>query len=125
MRWYLKALRQYADFNGRAQRAEFWMFTLISTVISLVLAVLDHLLGLGGRLPSLYGLLVLLPSLAVTARRLHDIGRSGWWMFLGLVPVVGWVITIVWYATDGTPQPNIWGANPKLEPVIRRVPRPE
>lgn len=93
MEWYLKVLRQYVDFAGRARRKEYWMFTLISLIISIVLDIVDSVLGFGslGLLDSgpfglLYGLAVLLPGLAVGVRRLHDTGRSGWWMLLALIP---------------------------------------
>jgi uncharacterized membrane protein YhaH (DUF805 family) len=111
MQWYLKVLRQYVDFNGRARRTEFWMFTLFSVIISIVLGVVDYLLNTSV-LGMIYSLAVLLPTLAVGARRLHDIGRSGWWQLIGIIPIIGWIILIVWDATDGHPQPNQWGANP-------------
>jgi uncharacterized membrane protein YhaH (DUF805 family) len=112
MEWYLKVLRQYADFTGRARRREYWMFTLFNLIIAVVLLLLDYGLGTGF-LNMVYSLAVLLPSLAVGARRLHDIGRSGWWQLLGLIPIIGTIILIVWAATDGSPEPNQWGVNPK------------
>ena len=120
MQWYLKVLRQYADFTGRARRTEFWMFVLFSAIISIVLRVIDNLIfgnGMtsGGPLGLLYSLAVLLPSIAVSARRLHDIGRSGWWQLIGLIPIIGWIVVIVWYATAGKAEPNQWGQNPKAE----------
>jgi uncharacterized membrane protein YhaH (DUF805 family) len=124
MEWYLKVLRQYADFTGRARRKEYWMFTLVSFIISVVLAILDGMLGLEsnvgafnfGLLVDLYGLAVLLPTLAVGARRLHDIGRSGWWLLLGIIPVIGAIVLIVFFATDGQRQPNAYGPDPKAVP---------
>jgi uncharacterized membrane protein YhaH (DUF805 family) len=120
MQWYLKVLRQYADFNGRARRTEFWMFNLFSALIWIVLEIVDYLtfgsdLTSGGPLGLLYSLAVLLPSIAVAARRLHDIGRSGWWQLIGLIPVIGWIVMIVWCATAGKAEPNQWGQNPKAE----------
>jgi len=112
MQWYLKVLRQYADFTGRARRTEYWMFTLFNVIIGVVLLLIDYGLGTGF-LNWIYSLAVLVPSLAVGARRLHDIGRSGWWQLLGFIPIIGAIILIVWYATDGHPEPNQWGANPK------------
>jgi uncharacterized membrane protein YhaH (DUF805 family) len=122
MQWYLKVLRQYADFNGRARRTEFWMFTLFTIIISIVLGLLDSLLGLtfvdgtmSGWLGMLYSLAVLLPSLGVTARRLHDTGRSGWWMLLGLIPIVGGIVLIVFCATPGNVGANAYGPDPKAQ----------
>jgi uncharacterized membrane protein YhaH (DUF805 family) len=119
MQWYLKVLRQYADFNGRARRTEYWMFVLISTVIGIVLAVLDNVLGLTfmqgstGVLGLLYSLAVLVPSLAVGARRLHDTGRSGWLLLIMLIPLVGAIVLIVFLATAGNVGSNSYGPDPK------------
>ena len=100
------------------------MFTLVSFLISLVLAILDGMLGLDhnvgvfnvGLLGDLYSLAVLLPTLAVGARRLHDIGRSGWWLLIGIIPLIGWIVLIVFFATDGQRQPNAYGPDPKAIP---------
>jgi uncharacterized membrane protein YhaH (DUF805 family) len=120
MQWYLKVLKQYADFAGRARRTEFWMFTLFSAIISIVLGLLDSLLGLAfvegtmsGWLGMLYALAVLLPSLAVTVRRLHDTSRSGWWVLIGLVPIVGGIVLIVFCAMPGNMGANAYGPDPK------------
>ena len=120
MEWYLKVLRQYADFNGRARRTEYWMFTLFSVIISVVLALIDNLvIGTSatgfGVLGLIYSLAVLLPSLAVGARRLHDTNRSGWWLLIGLIPLVGAIILIVFFATEGNRGPNPHGPDPKVE----------
>jgi uncharacterized membrane protein YhaH (DUF805 family) len=115
MEWYLKVLRQYADFAGRARRKEYWMFTLVSGIISVVLAILDTAL-MTGLLGVLYSLAVLLPSLGVGVRRLHDTGRSGWWLLIGIIPLIGWIVLIVFLATDGERQPNIYGPDPKAVP---------
>jgi uncharacterized membrane protein YhaH (DUF805 family) len=124
MKWYLKALRQYADFTGRARRKEYWMFTLVSVIISFVLGFLDGVLHPDGNvgllsiglLEGLYSLAVFLPSLAVSVRRLHDTGRSGWWQLIGIIPVIGWIVIIVFFATDGERQPNAYGPDPKAIP---------
>jgi uncharacterized membrane protein YhaH (DUF805 family) len=127
MQWYLKVLQQYAEFTGRARRTEFWMFTLFSAIISVVLGLLDNLLGLtfvpgtlSGWLGLLYSLAVLLPSLGVSIRRLHDTGRSGWWLLIGLVPVVGAIVLIVFCATPGNAGANAHGPDPKasLDPAV-------
>jgi uncharacterized membrane protein YhaH (DUF805 family) len=120
MQWYLKVLRQYADFTGRARRTEFWMFILFSVLISLVLALADWALGLQvlpgtttGVLGALYGVAVLIPTLAVTVRRLHDTGRSGFWIFIGLVPVVGAIVLLVFEVMEGQRGDNAHGPDPK------------
>jgi uncharacterized membrane protein YhaH (DUF805 family) len=121
MQWYLKVLRQYADFGARARRTEFWMFTLFSAIISIVLLIIDNAAGLtfgeramtSGVLGTIYSLAVLIPTLAVSVRRLHDTGRTGWWILIGLIPLIGAIVLIVWYCTDGKPGHNQWGPNPK------------
>jgi uncharacterized membrane protein YhaH (DUF805 family) len=118
MDWYLKALRQYAEFEGRARRKEYWMFVLVNLLIGCGLAVLDSVLhwttSLGyGRLSGFYELAMLVPSLAVGARRLHDIGRSGWWQLIVLVPFAGVIVLIVFFAIDGQAGSNEYGADPK------------
>ncbi|WP_028927203.1 DUF805 domain-containing protein [Pseudonocardia acaciae] len=122
MQWYVKVLRQYADFNGRARRTELWMFALFNVIAMLVLGIIDAVAGLKidpgfGVLGSIYSLAVLVPGLAVSVRRLHDTGRSGWWILLGLVPIVGGIVLLVWYCTPGKPENNRWGANPKTTPM--------
>jgi uncharacterized membrane protein YhaH (DUF805 family) len=120
MQWYLKVLRQYVDFNGRARRTEYWMFALFTIAISIVLGLLDLMLGLtfvegttSGWLGLIYGLATLLPSLGVGVRRLHDTGRSGWWLLIGLVPLVGAIVLIVFLAQPGNPGSNAYGPDPK------------
>ena len=118
MQWYLKVLRQYADFTGRARRTEYWMFFLFTLIIQIVLAVLDSLLGLAfvpgsGVLTTLYVLAVLLPSLGLAVRRLHDTSRSGWWVLIGLVPFLGAIVLIVFAALEGDRGPNAYGPDPK------------
>ena len=121
MNWYLKVVKDhYFDFKGRARRTEFWMFILITTIISIVLAVVDNLLNLNfgdadnsGILESIYSLLIFIPSLAVSVRRLHDVGKSGWYLLLWLLPIIGWIWLLVLYCMEGENQPNKWGDNPK------------
>ena len=116
MQWYLEALRKYAEFDGRAHRTAFWMFTLVNVIISVILTIVDAVLGTGGDyggvLSGLYGLAMIVPSLAVGARRLHDIGRTGWWQLLALIPLIGIIVLIVWWATEGGKTPNEWGGAP-------------
>jgi uncharacterized membrane protein YhaH (DUF805 family) len=113
MNWYLDVLKKYAVFTGRARRQEYWMFILFNFIAYLILGFVEGLLGLTGVISSLYGLAVLLPSIGVGIRRLHDTNRSGWWLLIGLVPCVGFIVLIVFFAQDGTPGDNQYGPNPK------------
>lgn len=116
MNWYLKVLKEhYLDFNSRARRTEFWMFTLINILISWGLSLLDLAAGTTffTLISSIYSLLVFIPSIAVSVRRLHDIGKSGWYYLLVLLPIIGWIWLIILFATEGENKPNKWGENPK------------
>lgn len=123
MNWYIKVLRHYADFSGRARRSEYWYFSLINTLISFVLGLLAGFFGamypnsgvmLGtSTLILLYSLAILIPSIAVGVRRLHDISRTGWWVLIGLVPFIGIIVLIIFFVTDSTPGSNQYGPNPK------------
>ncbi len=119
MNWYLGVLKNYTGFSGRAHRTEFWMFALISLVIGFVLGMIDLALGLigpqgNGLISSIYGLAVLLPSVAVGIRRLHDTDRSGLWYLLVFIPILGTIALIVFFAQEGTPAANRFGASPKV-----------
>jgi uncharacterized membrane protein YhaH (DUF805 family) len=107
MNWYFEVLRKYAVFKGRARRKEYWMFVLFNIIIGLIL-------GFIGILGTLYMLAVLLPSLAVGVRRLHDAGRSGWWLLIGLVPIIGGIVLLVFFVQDSQPGENEYGPNPKV-----------
>lgn len=113
MNWYLTVLKRYAVFSGRASRTEFWMFALFNLIATVILTLVDNVLGLGSLLSSLYSLAVLLPSLGVGIRRLHDTGRSGWWYFIALIPLVGIIVLLVFWIQDSQPGDNQYGANPK------------
>lgn len=121
MNWYVKCLRQYTDFTGRARRKEYWMYTLFNVIFVALLAGIDYLLGWFsieyriGVLSGIYSLAVLLPGLAVCVRRLHDIGKSGWYYLLGLIPIVGPIILLVYYCTEGDRFENAWGEDPKKD----------
>jgi uncharacterized membrane protein YhaH (DUF805 family) len=112
MQWYLAVLKNYVGFSGRARRKEYWTFTVISVLIMVVLMIIDKAAGTGF-LTGIYGLAVLIPSLAVTVRRLHDTGRSGWWVLIGLIPFVGGLILLVFTFLEGQPNANDYGPNPK------------
>lgn len=134
MHWYLRVLKNYVTFFGRARRKEFWIFVLINAIISIVLSVIDHLIGTapspihphstgfsytysGGLLSGLYGLAVLLPSLAVQFRRLHDTDRRGWWILIALIPVIGGIILLVFNVLPGHAGMNRFGADPRAMPA--------
>ena len=121
MSWYLEVLKKYAVFDGRARRTEYWMFFLLSLVISVVLILIDRLIGTFtyqagfGLLQGLYSLAVLIPGLAVTVRRLHDTGRSGWWILIALIPFIGGLVLLVFMVLDSQPGENQYGPNPKAD----------
>lgn len=116
MDWYLGVWKKYAVFDGRARRKEYWMFFLFNLLASWILVFLDNALGLAdsagnGPLDGLYSLAVLLPSIAVGIRRMHDTDHSGWWI---LVPFVNFVFAV----TEGTSGPNRFGPDPKAGPAV-------
>lgn len=123
MNWYLKVLALYTEFSGRARRREFWMFNLFNTLFAIILLLIDNALGLSldyvgnnlgaGYLYSLYSLLVFIPSLALSVRRLHDISKSGWMLLIGFIPLVGAIWLIVLFLKDSSSGKNKYGANPK------------
>ena len=118
MGWYLEVLKKYAVFNGRARRKEIWMFVLVNLIVALVLAFIDSKIGLMsetgyGILSGIYSLAILVPSIAVTVRRLHDTNRSGMWYLIAFVPVIGGLALIYFCVLDGDAGMNQYGDNPK------------
>ena len=119
MNWYLEVLKKYAVFSGRARRKEYWFFVLFNIIISIVLAVIDGVTGSFspeagmGLLGGIYTLAVLIPGIAVSVRRLHDTERSGWWLLIALVPLIGAIVLLVFMVQDSKPGQNQYGANPK------------
>lgn len=125
MNWYLEVLRKYTVFTGRATRTEYWMFFLVNVLISLVLGFLDLTI-----IGYIYTLAVLLPSIGVAIRRLHDTGKSGWWLLIGLIPFLGAIILIVFLAMDSEPGqnqygPSIKGVTPTASVVSETTPAEE
>ena len=112
MNYYLDVLKKYIVFDGRARRKEYWMFILFNLIIGGVVSILDYILG-AAILGYLYSLAVLLPSLAVQVRRLHDINKPWYWIFITLIPLVGAIWMIVLMATEGTRGDNDFGPDPK------------
>ena len=121
MNWYLAALKKYAVFSGRARRKEYWMFFLFNVIVTFViifsLGVIEGIAGSnpeggGGVLSLLYVLAVILPNFAVAVRRLHDTGKSAWWLLIGIVPLMG-IVILFFMVQDGQAGDNQYGPNPK------------
>ena len=109
------AFVRIVDFKGRARRSEYWWFTLFNIIVSAIIAMaLPDIAGL-------WSLIVLIPSLSLCIRRLHDVGKSGWWYLILFVPLVGEILLLVWFCRDSGPD-NQWGPNPKVQPG-NRLPR--
>ncbi len=115
MNWYIDVLKKYAEFSGRARRMEYWMFVLFNTIITCVIAFVEGLAGSPGFLSMIYGLAVLLPSIAVAVRRLHDTDRTGWWLLIAFIPLIGVIVLIIFMFLDGDAGDNQHGPNPKAE----------
>jgi uncharacterized membrane protein YhaH (DUF805 family) len=121
MSWYLAVLKKYAVFSGRARRKEYWFFVLFNFLISIALIFVDSAIGSldansgFGILSGIYSLGVLIPSLAVTVRRLHDTDRTGWWFLIAFIPLIGVIVLLVFMFLDGTPGNNSYGADPKAQ----------
>ena len=101
----------YVNFSGRACRSEYWYWILFIVIADIVTGIIDAALGIQ-LVTSIFGLVTLLPSLAIAIRRLHDLDRTGWWVLLGLIPLIGWIILLIWYVTKGTDGPNRFGPDP-------------
>lgn len=111
--YYVEAFRKYATFSGRATRSEYWYFVLFNTIIFVVLGFVSESFGGSGSLAGLYGLISFIPGLALIVRRLHDVGKSGWFFFIILIPIIGILWLLILYVTDSTPGANKYGPNPK------------
>lgn len=107
--WFIKALKQYADFSGRARRKEYWFFHLCYVVFLLFAAIIDAVLGAGYLIVGICAVLLWLPSVAVAVRRLHDIGISGWWIFIPLIPYLGSLIFFIFMIKPTKAEVNQWG----------------
>lgn len=111
MEYFIGAFKKYADFSGRARRKEYWMFVLFYLIFYIVLAVVDGVILGMPILSGIFSLAIIIPSLSIGARRLHDTGKSGWWLLISLVPLVG-IILIVFLVQDSV-EDNKYGPNPK------------
>lgn len=117
--YFIKVLKEnFANFSGRARREEYWYYSLAVFVISAILSVLSKA-GIVGVIFSilsfLFSLCILIPGLAVSVRRLHDTGRSGWWLLICLIPLIGQIVLLVFMVTEGQKGENKWGDDPKKE----------
>ncbi len=123
---FVEAIRagfsNYVNFSSRAIRSEYWYWVLFAIIGEIVAMIIDHILGIVGVYP-LFALAVFLPGIAVGVRRLHDLDRSGWWLLLSFVPLVGIIILIIWFCTQGTQGPNRFGQSP-LAGTAPPIPRP-
>ena len=119
MSWFLEVLKKYTVFSGRARRKEYWMFFLFYVIFAIAAIVLDNIFGATisgvgyGFIYLLYILAIFLPALAVSVRRLHDVGKSGWFLFISLIPIIGGIWLLVLACTEGTSGENPYGVNPK------------
>ncbi len=109
--FFTRVFSQYTDFTGRDSREQYWMFILFYMIIYIGLTVVDSILT-GGLLGMLFSLALLIPSIAIATRRLHDIGKSGWWQIIVLIPLIGLIVLIVWLATPGVKEANQYGESP-------------
>ncbi len=137
MNWYFTVLKNYANFSGRARRKEYWMFVLFNIIFSVLAVVLDNIFGTtmnkvdfdlfgiifrdtigvnGGLFLILYAIAVLIPGLAVQIRRLHDVGKSGWYILVALIPIIGAIWLIVLFCTDSVVEQI------NMEPIQKKVP---
>ena len=119
MDWYLAVIKKYAVFSGRARRKEYWMFSLIHVLFLIAALVVDGLIGTSkgmgiGLIYTLYSLAVALPSLAVAVRRLHDTGKSGWFILIGIIPIIGAIWILILLCSEGNSGGNKYGMDPKL-----------
>lgn len=136
MEWMILPLRRYAQFSGRARPKEYWMYVLFLILCGIAICIIETMLGLGvsnqwayhrgwmmgagayhsgGPLLGLFWLATLIPSIAVAVRRLHDTGRSGWWLLIGLIPLIGAIVLLVFMIQSGTRGPNRFGPDPVEE----------
>lgn len=122
MNWFLDVIKnKYATFTGRARRQEFWMYFLVVAIIEIALSIIFSILGsiagvfsiIGSFIIGLFGLVIIIPTLALWMRRLHDTGKSGWWLLISLIPVVGSIVLLIFALLDSQPGDNKYGPNPK------------
>lgn len=111
--WFIKCIKNYVNFSGRARRKEYWFFRLTIFLLTLAIVFVESALGTDGIFLGLFLLATFLPDLAVTVRRLHDVGRSGWWLSIVFVPIIGAILILIWFVTEGQKNENLYGSSPK------------
>ncbi len=116
MNYYIRALKNYTNFEGRDTRPQYWYFYLFSLIVAIILGIIEKIINTNA-LGYIYALVVLIPSIAIAARRLHDIGKSGWWLLIALIPIIGWIWIIVLLASKGEDKPNKYGSVPKIDEI--------
>ncbi|MBE0672441.1 MAG: DUF805 domain-containing protein [Anaerolineales bacterium] len=129
MKWYLAVLKKYAVFSGRARRKEYWMFFLFNLIIAAVLGGTLGLIEVIAGIPStlsvllitIYTIAVIIPGLAVGVRRLHDTGKSGWWLLITLVPIIGAIVVLIFQLQDSQQGENQYGPNPKTAMELQTI----
>ena len=116
--YYKKVLTLYWEFDGRARRSEYWWFVVCNTMISIALSLVSTIIfgenNNSDVLSNIYAIIVLIPTIAVSVRRLHDIGKSGWWYLLWFIPIIGWIWMLVLLFTEGDSGSNKYGSDPKV-----------
>ena len=121
MEWFIYALQRFREFNGRSRRREFWNYVLFYLLLGIGATFLDNLFGFSdlgdnvGPIYALFFLIMLIPSLAVSVRRLHDVDKSGWFLLVGFIPIIGFIWLLIYYLREGTYGPNPYGDDPKEE----------
>ncbi|ASI94320.1 DUF805 domain-containing protein [Vibrio rotiferianus] len=119
--WYYKVILNYTNFNGRARRQEYWYFTLVNVLVNLVMGIIDRVIGSVMQMDNfgffgvIYALFIMIPSIAVTVRRLHDSGRTGWWALIAFVPVIGILVLLYFLIQDSEEGSNQYGVSPKYQ----------
>ena len=122
MKYYIKAFNNFSNFNGRARRKDYWMYLLFNLIFAVVAIILDNVFGLAfesigyGVIYLLYSLITFIPSLSVSVRRLHDKSKSGWYLLLAIIPIIGGIVLLFILAANGDPGENEYGMNPKELP---------
>ena len=116
--YYIDFWKNYVNFSGRSRRAAYWYVVLMTFIIGIVLSLLAYAAPTLSILSSIYGLASLIPSIAICVRRLHDIGKSGWWYLLVFVPLVGAIILLVWFIREGDHGDNLYGPDPKTTVIL-------
>lgn len=114
MNWYLEVLKKYAVFEGRARRKEYWMFILFNVIFVILASIIIAEARAFDIILMIYLAAMIIPTISVTVRRLHDIGKSGFWIFIRLVPIIGGIWMLVLLCTEGQKWENIFGADPKI-----------